>query len=200
MAAAPTMAMGGVGGSDMLGLMAQPQSNGSSGMGGGLGTGAGGGLDILGTATEPQQSIKTESVDGITGGNDGSGDILGLFGSPAKGTPPLVAYDNNGLRVDFNFDCAGNGATTINLVFANTGGAHIDKLVFQAAVPKFLKLEFSPLSSDSIAAGSTATQTIRMTNSQFGKKKPAMKLKVSVTAMGETKTDMVTVTDFPSNC
>ena len=56
----------------------------------------------------------------------------------------------------------------------------MDNLVFQAAVPKYLKLEMLPPSSTTIPPNSrgSVTQEVRLTNSMQGQKNIMLKLKI----------------------
>jgi AP-1 complex subunit gamma-1 len=83
--------------------------------------------------------------------------------------------------------------------FINTNGQPLEGLVFQAAVPKYLKLEMLPPSSTTIPAHSSGavTQEIRLNNSMQGQKNIMLKLKIGYTVGGNTVEDMEQVTAFP---
>lgn len=64
--------------------------------------------------------------------------------------------------------------------FHNQHNVPMENLVFQAAVPKYLKLEMLPPSSTTIAARSQGevTQEIKLSNSMQGQKSIMLKLKI----------------------
>ena len=66
--------------------------------------------------------------------------------------------------------------------FKNLNPSQLENLVFQAAVPKYLKLEMLPPSSTTIhpanSLSAEVTQEIRLTNSMQGQKSIMLKLKI----------------------
>jgi len=78
--------------------------------------------------------------------------------------------------------------------FKNLNPIQLEHLVFQAAVPKYLKLEMLPPSSTTVppahAAAAEVTQEIRLTNSMQGQKSIMLKLKIGY------KQGSVTVSDL----
>ena len=78
--------------------------------------------------------------------------------------------------------------TRILVRFSNITGSSMDSLVFQAAVPKYLKLEMLPPSSTSLPANSrgVVTQEVNVTNSMQGEKPIMLKLKLGYTQLGST--------------
>lgn len=66
--------------------------------------------------------------------------------------------------------------------FKNLNSIQLENLVFQAAVPKYLKLEMLPPSSTTIhpanSLSAEVTQEIRLTNSMQGQKSIMLKLKI----------------------
>ena len=102
--------------------------------------------------------------------------------------------------MDVNKPNASNpAATSLLCKFSNTNGQHIEGLVFQAAVPKYLKLEMLPPSSTTIPAQSngSVTQEIRLNNSMQGQKNIMLKLKIGYSIGGKAVEDMAQVASFP---
>jgi hypothetical protein len=82
--------------------------------------------------------------------------------------------------------------TRIVCRYSNQSGAQIDNLNFQAAVPKYLKLDMFPPSNAIVPPFSqgAVTQEMRLTNSQQGQKNIMLKLKIGY------KHGEVVVSDF----
>ncbi|CAN1852783.1 AP-1 complex subunit gamma-2 [Linum perenne] len=97
--------------------------------------------------------------------------------------PPLVAFESSTLRLTFNFSKqpANPQTTTISAAFTNLSSNVLTDFVFQAAVPKFLQLNLDPASGNSLPANSndTITQTLKVTNSQHGKKPLVMRIRIA---------------------
>ena len=74
------------------------------------------------------------------------------------------------------------------------------ELNFQAAVPKYLKLEMMPPSSTVIPANSNGqvTQEIRLTNSMQGEKNIMLKLKIGYKYQSNIVDELAQVSNFPS--
>jgi AP-1 complex subunit gamma-1 len=91
-------------------------------------------------------------------------------------------------------------STRIICKFTNSTNSSMDSLVFQAAVPKYLKLELLPSSSTSIPAESNGqvTQEIRLINSMQGEKNIMLKLKISYSVNGTTIEEQITAATFPA--
>ena len=151
-----------------------------------------------------------------------AGDLLGALGSPSSPAPALAsgfsglsptvtptaaantvkAYEKNGLKVDIELikpEPANPSKTKLLCKFSNTTSAKMSNLSFQAAVPKYLKLEMHPPSSSDVPAGSdsSTTQSISLVNSMQGEKNIMLKVKVSFTMNGSKVEDQATVNSFP---
>ena len=90
--------------------------------------------------------------------------------------------------------------TRILCKFSNDCAFPINNLVFQAAVPKYLKLlEMQPASSSTCAAKSTdsVTQIINVQNSMQGEKNLLFKIKIVYSLNGATVEEMGQVSNFP---
>ena len=112
--------------------------------------------------------------------------------------PSVVAFDKNGLVVNMELskpNPASPASTRILCKFTNNTGTPFDNFVFQAAVPKYLKLEMLPPSSTTVPAQSNGavTQEIRLINSMQGEKNIMLKLKIVYAGA----TEMAQVSNFP---
>ena len=155
--------------------------------------------------------------------NQNDGGLLDLMGgSPAAAMPPqapvdvfgggsaaavadtrTLAFDKNGLTVFMALskpDAGNNACTSIRFTFRNSTQAPMQNISFQAAVPKFLKLEMHPPTSTVIPANSDGdvSQEIRVINSMHGQKNIVLKVKVGYNHNGATVDEMATVSNFPS--
>ena len=70
----------------------------------------------------------------------------------------------------------------------------------QVAVPKFMKLQMSPASSDTVPPMSSGavTQQFKLANSMHGQKPLLVKLKIDFTFNGQPTTEMAQVDNFPA--
>ncbi|CAN0033791.1 unnamed protein product [Heterosigma akashiwo] len=77
----------------------------------------------------------------------------------------------------------------------------MDRLVFQAAVPKYIRLEMRPPSSNSIPAnrGGSVTQTMILHNSMHGQKNLMIKLKLQLSVGAKGMDELIQVSSFPDN-
>lgn len=89
--------------------------------------------------------------------------------------------------------------TRILCRFNNLSARQLDTLVFQAAVPKYLKLEMLPPSSNVIPANSQGqvTQEIKLANSMQGQKNIMLKLKIGYKSGDVSVEEMAQVSSFP---
>lgn len=117
--------------------------------------------------------------------------VSSLAAQPAPAPPlSIKAFDKNGFIVAMDLakpNPSNPANTVITCRFSNATSSPISGLVFQAAVPKYLKLEMLPPSSTIIAANSngTVTQEIRLTNSLQGEKPIMLKLKIAYSSGGK---------------
>eukprot|EP01041_Mallomonas_annulata_P008450 gene8450-17422_t len=169
---APTMTMMSTGGGDIL----------SMGMGMGMGGGSGGSSSQM-MMMQPMMNNNNNAMGmGMMGGGSG-GSGSGMIMSPASvsvsattaiGGPnapvSVKGYDKGGLQIMFELtkpNPATQANTRIICKFSNQTPLPITNLMFQAAVPKYLKLELLPASNNTIAPNSvnTVTQEVRLINS-----------------------------------
>jgi AP-1 complex subunit gamma-1 len=113
--------------------------------------------------------------------------------------PSFVAFDKNGLVVHMELskpNPANPSSTRILCKFTNNTGTPFANFVFQAAVPKYLKLEMLPPSNTTVPPHSNGavTQEIRLVNSMQGEKSIMLKLKIAYAGV----TEMAQVSNFPA--
>lgn len=131
-----------------------------------------------------------------------------LPGMQAVATPggavSVVAHDKPGaLRVTMDATKAptDGSVTVIRCRFFNSGAVPLTNLVFQAAVPKYLRVELMPASGTTVAPLNSAyvEQELRVTNSQQGAKGIALKLKLVYDQGGVHVDEIAQVSSFPPN-
>uniref|UniRef100_A0A673C1K7 AP-1 complex subunit gamma n=1 Tax=Sphaeramia orbicularis TaxID=375764 RepID=A0A673C1K7_9TELE len=113
------------------------------------------------------------------------------------GIPPMIAYNKNGLKIDFTFERANPNPNiaVITIHASNTTEADMTDFVFQAAVPKTFQLQLLSPSSNVVPAlnQGTVTQVIRVLNPQ----KLRMRIKLTYTHKGSPVQDLAEVNNFP---
>ena len=154
--------------------------------------------DMFGTATTlaptPASPLPSQptSMGAMGGGLMGSpAPVLGssLGPMPPRAAPVVIAYDKNGLTVAIEVtkpEPANPSKTHLLCKFSNSTCDKFSNMSFQAAVPKYLKLEMHPPSSSDVPASSkdSTTQTITLVNSLQGEKNIMLKVKISYSAGG----------------
>lgn len=118
------------------------------------------------------------------------------------GAALLKAFEKNGFLVMMELSKpvpADPSQTRIMCKFSNQTQMPLTNFAFQAAVPKYLKLEMLPASSTTIAGNSNGavTQEIRVSNSMHGEKNIMLKLKIVYSAGGKPVEEMAQVANFP---
>ncbi|CAM9242459.1 unnamed protein product [Ectocarpus fasciculatus] len=123
--------------------------------------------------------------------------------APAAGGMVLIkAFDKNNFSAAMELtkpNPSDPSQTKILCKFSNSGQMPLSNFSFQAAVPKYLKLEILPPSSTTIPGHSNGaiTQEIRVNNSMQGEKNIMLKLKINYTAGGKQVEEMAQVSNFP---
>ena len=107
----------------------------------------------------------------------------------------MPVLNHGGLSVAFTCtkpDVWNKSNSTLVAKFANSTADPMYGLSFQCAVPKFVTMEMVPPTSTTVPAGVAArggrggvTQTVRITNTQLGKKNLMIKIRVGFTRGGE---------------
>lgn len=158
-------------------------------------------LDVL---SSPLPSAQTNS----SVGSSPMMDLLdGFAPSPSKREdngpvyPSIVAFESTNLRITFNFSKQpGNPQTTlIQAAFANLSPDTFTDFVFQAAVPKFLQLHLDPASGNTLPANGngSVTQSLRVTNSQHGKKSLVMRIRIAYKMNSKDMLEEGQINNFP---
>lgn len=116
--------------------------------------------------------------------------------------PVINVFEKNGFAITFELSkpsVSTPSSTNILVRFINKTQFPISNLVFQAAVPKYLKLEMLPPSSTTIPPNTngTVTQEIRLNNSMQGEKSIMVKLKIAYSSNGQSVEEMVAASSFP---
>ena len=115
----------------------------------------------------------------------------------------ILAFDKGGFSVTMELSKPlpqDLSYTKVLCRFTNKMSTPITDLNFQAAVPKYLKLEMLPPSNTLIPPNSTGqiTQEIKLTNSEQGKKNIMLKLKIGYKNGENTVDELAQVTNFPN--
>ncbi|CAH8387873.1 unnamed protein product [Eruca vesicaria subsp. sativa] len=133
-------------------------------------------------------------------------DLLDGFGpippkSEDKGPtyPSIVAYESSTLKIEFNFTKQPENSQDTNIVasFTNLTPNVYTGFLFQAAVPKYLQLHLDPASSNSLPANGNIKQTMRVTNSQHGKKPMVMRMRVGYKTDDKEVLEEGQINNFP---
>ncbi|VVA92318.1 unnamed protein product [Arabis nemorensis] len=133
-------------------------------------------------------------------------DLLdGLSPSPSKEAtngpayPPIVAYESSSLKIEFSFSKAPGKPQTTNVqaTFINLSPNIFTDFIFQAAVPKFLQLHLDPASGNTLPASGNITQSLRVNNSQHGKKSLVMRMRVGYKLNGKDVLEEGQINNFP---
>uniref|UniRef100_H3G6T5 AP-1 complex subunit gamma n=1 Tax=Phytophthora ramorum TaxID=164328 RepID=H3G6T5_PHYRM len=144
----------------------------------------------------------TSSFGSSNGGAAGGNDLLGLmdFGAPAPAAPttanpPMRAYEKNGLTVDLEItkpNADDKSVTYITATTRNSTAASIEKFVFLAAFPKYIKLKMEPPTGDVVPPNNsgTVTQVVKIQNSMQGEKPVLMRIKLEFFVNGSKVEDM----------
>ncbi|KAK4263261.1 hypothetical protein QN277_028698 [Acacia crassicarpa] len=115
--------------------------------------------------------------------------------------PSITAFESSSLRVTFNFSKeTGKPQTTIiQAAFTNLTSNIYTDFIFQAAVPKFLQLHLDPASGHALPASGdgSITQTLRVTNTQHGKKNLIMRMRIAYKVNGKDTLEEGQINNFP---
>ncbi|XP_035678744.1 AP-1 complex subunit gamma-1-like [Branchiostoma floridae] len=116
------------------------------------------------------------------------------------GIPSLIAYEKNGLKIEFSFqkDNSNANVVIITLTATNSTDTPMDEFVFQAAVPKTFQLQLQSPSGSVVPASNmgVVTQVIKILNPQ--KAPIRMRIKLTYNYKGNNVNDMGEVNSFPA--
>ncbi|PQQ18300.1 AP-1 complex subunit gamma-2-like isoform X1 [Prunus yedoensis var. nudiflora] len=117
--------------------------------------------------------------------------------------PSVVAFESSNLKMVFNFSkLPGNPQTTvIEATFTNLSTNIYSDFIFQAAVPKFAisSTALDPASGNTLPASGNGsiTQTLRVTNSQHGKKSLVMRIRIAYKMNNKDVLEEGQISNFP---
>lgn len=162
-------------------------------------------LGILDDVSSAPVQAPSPNVQPVPMGND----LLDLIGGPSPisnqvnggtGFPPVVAFNKNGLLVEFMVEKDPSDAdiTSINIKATNSTQSPMSEFVFQAAVPKSFQLQLSPPSGNNIppANAGSVTQLVKVKNPS--KQALRMRIKLSYNHNGQTISEVGEVNSFPA--
>jgi AP-1 complex subunit gamma-1 len=113
----------------------------------------------------------------------------------------IKVFDKDGLSItmDLQKDCADVTSTDVTCTFSNYTHKDFEKLIFQAAVPRYVSMEMKPASGSTIPANnqSTVTQAIKVKNT-IPSKPLMMRLKIQYTVGGRQIMEHAQVPPFPT--
>jgi len=152
----------------------------------------------LNTNNPPQQS------------NNSGGNLLdNLFSTPQitpiqsipQVTPPIVAYDQDGLKIVFQFAPKENNVVLLNMVSTNSSSTPITNFTILMAVPPYVKLQMAMASGNVIPPNNSGTveQKVKLMNTLQGEKPILVKIKIDGKNDSTTIATVHTVNNFPQN-
>uniref|UniRef100_UPI00398ED580 AP-1 complex subunit gamma-1-like n=1 Tax=Pristiophorus japonicus TaxID=55135 RepID=UPI00398ED580 len=156
-------------------------------------------LDLLGV-NDPLPIIPTS---GSTKDSLAGGELLDLLGglnvSAPAAIPPIVAYNKDGLTINFSFQLSGSNSNllSISLEATNTTQEDMTDFIFQAAVPKSIQLHLLSPSGTVVPAlnsGSLA-QVVQLLNPQ--KQPVKMRIRLQYCHCGLPVQQVSEVSHFP---
>jgi AP-1 complex subunit gamma-1 len=125
-------------------------------------------------------------------------------GPPAApmGASSITAFEKDGLSIIMDLakpNPADLQTSQLSCRFINSGPAPITGLVFQCAVPKYVKLEMGAASGTSVPPNGAGAveQAIKVTNSMLGQKALQLKIKVQYSINGVQYSELGQVSGFP---
>lgn len=169
-------------------------------------SGGGGLLDDLLGGGGPSPAPMMSSPAGGGGGDLGLLDMFGGGGAPAATSPvamaqdlaPIMAYDKAGLKVTMNLRREVDGTTTCVARFMNQLEFPMTGFNFEAAVPKYVKLNIQAATAQLLPPRSdSVSQTMSIKNEGDGKPL-LMKLRIAYSVNGAMVQELAQVGGFPA--
>jgi len=115
--------------------------------------------------------------------------------------PPTTVFEKSGVKIVFSFAKQPNApnVTLINAVTTNATPVALNNYTLQAAVPNYMKIQLAPASGNMVPPGGagSVSQQMKIANSLYGQKPPAIRLKIDFVVNGRAISDSVTVTNLP---
>lgn len=134
-----------------------------------------------------------------------SDDLLMMMDSSSPvpaARPSIKAYEKNGLLITLELSKPNPSDPSISHIlatFSSTSSNELNNFIFQAAFPKFIKLQMDPLSGNTISSTESATQLVKIQNSMHGTKQLMMRMKLQYTTSGQTVNEIAVVDTFPKD-
>ena len=176
-------------------------------------TSGGGNLldDILGGITTPSP---TPTPTPNSGGSGGGNLLENLFGTssqpsvvplnqnnaPLSSSPPITAYEQDGLKIVFQFAPKENNVIFLNMVSTNSSPTPIENFSILMAVPPYVKLQMAMASGNTVPpnGSSTVEQKVKLMNTLQGQKPILVKIKIDGKHGSNTIAVVHTVNNFPN--
>mmetsp|Transcript_22524 Transcript_22524/g.49767 ORF Transcript_22524/g.49767 Transcript_22524/m.49767 type:complete len:831 (-) Transcript_22524:121-2613(-) len=190
-------ASGGQGGGDLLDLLddgppapVQPASSPVAARGGG---GGGGGdlLDLLDagpvapSAPGPAAAAQSPADMGLLDIFGGAGAAPAAPSAAAQDLQPVVAFEKAGLKIILNLRREADASISILARFQNGTEAAMTNFIFEAAVPKYVRLAIQPATGQVLPPRSDAvSQSMSAVNTTNGEKPLLMKLRIGYVLNG----------------
>ncbi|CAK0813869.1 unnamed protein product [Prorocentrum cordatum] len=161
--------------------------------------------DLLGGGGAPAPAaappVAVAAPGGVAPGDLGLMDIFGGGGgAPAGGAAPVevLAYEKAGLKISMSCQRNPDGSANITARFFNSCDAPMTNFVFEAAVPKYVRLEMKPATGQMLPPHSNSvTQSMVTMNQSNGEKALLMKLRIGYVLNGTPVQEMGQVGGFP---
>ncbi|XP_042388456.1 AP-1 complex subunit gamma-2-like isoform X1 [Zingiber officinale] len=174
-------------------------------------------MDLLSIGTPPVQSNTSPEISSdkglslITKPASNSVHVVDLLdGLTSNGYLPevhipvyssITAFQSSTLKITFSFTKQPDKpqVTQILATFINLSFDAYTDFVFQAAVPKFVKLHLDPASSNHLPSNGNGavTQTVTVTNGQHGQKSLAMRIRIAYKVNNQEKLELGQINNFP---
>mmetsp|Transcript_81175 Transcript_81175/g.180558 ORF Transcript_81175/g.180558 Transcript_81175/m.180558 type:complete len:841 (-) Transcript_81175:44-2566(-) len=198
---------------DLLDTPSQAPKPAAPAVGGG-GGGSGDLLDLLdagpaaAAAAAPAPAPAAAAMLGGAPGGAGPADLglLDIFSGGAAApaaaapqqVPPIVAFDKAGLKIVFHCQRQGDGSINVTARFCNSLDGPMTNFVFEAAVPKYVRLTMQPATGQVLPPHTDlVSQSMSVVNTTNGEKGLLMKLRIGYSFNGAPVQEMAQVGNFP---
>jgi len=174
--------------------------------------GGGGGGDLLDLldAGPSAPAPMPQALPAATPGGAADLGLLDIFGgSPAapvaaaapvsQELPSIVAYEKGGLKVVMSLRREPDSSVVVVAKFLNCLDAPMINFMFEAAVPKYARLQIQPATGQMLPPRSdTVSQTMNVLNTSNGERPLLMKLRIGYAVNGQQVTELAQVGNFPA--
>ncbi|XP_043914654.1 AP-1 complex subunit gamma-1-like [Protopterus annectens] len=153
--------------------------------------------DLLDLLVDPSPTIPPHQPTKDTTSGGALLDLLG--GIELAGITPLIAFNKNGLMIEFSFQRA-DSLLSITMRASNSTGSDMTDFVFQAAIPKSFQIQILSPSGNIIPAfnNGAVTQVIKLLNPQ--KQPLKMRLRLCYSQTGNAVQETCEISHFPPQC